>query len=174
MNGRVNTMNESNLRVRSSNFDGGKGNVTSKLNELYEKEQELIKQRKNHRLRTNISNRTYHVDPSLDSATRHYNTDSTLPQLANDGTHIEHVWVETIDEALNTYIDGDIIELNEGKHEVSGQYPIFGKLLIRGVAASNWKTLIVNKSDSKQFIWCIGKDSRVTFENLLLRSKGAR
>ena len=163
------------FRVCSSSFNGFKGNITSELNQRYESEQESMRQRKNKRLRTNISKRIYHIDPDLSDSVRYQNTDRAPLTLSNDGrTNIEHIWANNIDEALHSFIDGDIIELSEGQHIVSGNHAIYGKLVIRGISSSNWKTLIINTSLSKHFIWIIGKDSRVTFENLLLRSCGAR
>ena len=90
------------------------------------------------------------------------------------GDHVEHYWVETLDEALESYVDGDMVELSEGRHVVSGRHKIFGSLTVRGTATSNWKTLVVNRFDSEHFIWCVGKHSRVTFENVLIRGCGAR
>lgn len=187
MNGRINALNTLNMkqidpilstlpyRVCSSNFNGIEGNVISHLNGIYEDEKVNMRQRKIKRLRTNISQTIYHCDPELPDSLRYQQTDRAPLTLSNDGrTNIEHVWIKNIDEALQSFIDGDIIELGEGEHIISGNHAIYGKLLIRGTASSNWKTLLINTCKSKHFIWIIGKDSRVTFENLLIRSCGAR
>ena len=183
MNGNVNTIHTNSsiqpvpfpspFRVQSSNLDRTKGNIIHKLNEEYEHQLQLQYQRRRRRLRSNISNRIYHIEPDWTEIKRSETTDNKPTIPSNDGhTRIEHVWVETIDDALQTHIDGDIIELSHGEYIISGQYPIYGRLTIRGTAESNWKTVIVNKSESVNFLWCIGKDTRVTLQNLSLRCCG--
>lgn len=155
-------------RIRSSHWDHHR---RSQLNSEYEKELELIKERKKRRAKVAIHRRIYHVNPGLTSDQRNRLTDDNEVE-----GHLEQYWVGTIDEALQSYIDGDEVQLSEGRHVITGTYKICGTLTVRGMctSTSNWKTSIVNQCDSQHFIWCIGKDSRVTFENVLLRGLGSR
>eukprot|EP01083_Nonionella_stella_P083109 229653_1 len=159
-------------RIHSSHFDRRKGDFINTLHQQYEAELQVFRTRRNQRLRCEVHNRIYHVDPDMTPKERYKKTDH-VPLSGNHGHYVEHIWVQTIDDALQTYIEGDVLELAEGRHVVSGKYKIYGTLTVRGIASSNWKTLIENQSDSEHFIWCIGKASRVTFENVLLRSWGA-
>ena len=161
-------------RIQSSNHHRTKGNLISCLNERYEKELDVLRTRCDRRHRVRVHNRIYHIEPDLSEQQRYEKTDNETLKEDENGFFTEHVWKGTIDEALESYIDGDILQLAEGRHVVSGKYVIYGTLTIRGMASSNWKTLIINKWDSDHFIWCIGKAARVTFENLLLRNCGAR
>ena len=112
MNGNVNTIHTNSsiqpvpspFRVQSSNLDRTKGNIIHKLNAEYEHQLELQYERRRRRLRTNISNRIYHIEPQWTEIQRSEKTDNEPTMPSSDGhTKIEHVWVETIDDAIREY-----------------------------------------------------------------------
>ena len=67
-----------------------------------------------------VRRRIYHVNPDLTSVQRNRLTDENEVE-----GHLEQYWVGTIDEALQSYIDGDEVQLSEGRHVITGTHKVY-------------------------------------------------
>lgn len=175
MNGTVNAIykNHNIMRIESSNVDKDNSEfLYHGLVKEWESQKEMQRIREIRRNRWNVNKTIYHIMPEVSDAQCNQWTDSAQPATIDNGIRIEDIWLNSLDDAFQRFTDGDVIQLGEGEHVFSGLYPIFGQVLIEGLATSNWKTCIVNTSESLQCIWAIGKHTRVTLRNVIIRCCG--
>ena len=169
-------------KIQASNHNVDVHRHVFQLLRDYERETQIMSDRIKKRNPTAPMPRIYHVNPhSMRAPNAQYLRTESTPLSEYLGTYVEHYCVNTIDEALATYVDGDIIELCEGIHCVKGEYRIYGALTIRGgTGGLNTNNSNMNKRyviegshpANEQFLWLVGRTSKILFENLTIRSTG--
>jgi len=161
-------------RIQASRCNKDPGASTMRLLCEYEDASQRMRDRIMRRHKSAPITRIYHINPAHSARDDCYLRTEETPLSQHLGTYIEHHCVDTIDAALATYVHGDVFELSEGMHFVSGQRRIYGAVTIRGSVAAQNKQCVIQSSGTNgdPFLWCIGKAARVLFENVTIRSSG--